>query len=197
MRIGLAGAHRTGKSTLARLYAEVNDVPMIASSVSAIALRYEFDMDNDRRDEPAFREMQEVILSTLEKSFRGEAEFISDRTPLDAAAYLIADVQANVGSPVFQEGVLCYLDRAVRLTDELFDTVILVPPGIDFEAMDGKPGGNLAYQEHHHLLVRGLMSELTIPNGELRRDNLNLSDRLDSLSDWLDNFDRIRHGVYA
>lgn len=186
MRIGLCGAHRTGKSTLARLFSEVNDVPMVASSVSAIAMRYNFDMDSDRRDEPSFREMQDVILDTLEKSFRGKDSFISDRTPLDAAAYLLADMQANTGSPHFQEGVLQYVDRAIRLTNELFDTVILVPPGIDFEPMDGKPGGNLAYQEHHHLIVRGLMGDIDIPSGVLARDNLKLDDRLDALCDWLD-----------
>jgi nicotinamide riboside kinase len=186
MRIGLCGSHRSGKTTLARRYAEVNGVPMIASSVSAIALRYDFDMDNDRRDDPAFREMQNVILDTLEKSFRGQSNFISDRTPLDAAAYLIADMQANTGSPHFQQGVLQYLDRARRLTNELFDTVVLVPPGISFEEEPGKPGGNLAYQEHHHLLVRALMSELDIKSGELDRENLSLDGRLDALIDWVD-----------
>jgi len=197
MRIGLCGAHRVGKSTLARLYSEVNDVPFVASSVSAIALRYDFDMDHHRRDAPAFREMQEVILDTMEKSFRDHEVFIADRCPLDAAAYLVADMQANTGSPAFQEGVLQYIDRAVRLTNELFDAVILVPPGISFEPMDGKPGANLAYQEHHHLLVRGLMGELSIPNGELARDNLKLDDRLDAVIDFADNLLRSKYGVYA
>lgn len=192
MRIGLCGSHRSGKSTLARLFAEVNDVPMIASSVSSIALRYDFDMDKDRRDVPAYREMQEVILNTLEKSFRDQPIFVSDRTPLDAAAYLLADMQANTGSPIFQEGVLQYVDRALRLTNELFDAVLLVPPGIDFEPMDGKPGGNLAYQEHHHLIVRGLMGDIEIPNGELARDNLKLDDRLDALNDWVDGVEAMR-----
>lgn len=193
MRIGLCGAHRTGKSTLAKLFSEVNDVPMIASSVSAIALRYDFHMDNDRRDVPSFREMQDTILTTLENSFRGQSDFISDRTPLDAAAYLLADMQANTGSPVFQEGVLRYIDRAVALTNELFDAVILLPPAIAFEPMDGKPGGNLAYQEHHHLLVRGLVGELTIPSGELERDNLKLDDRLDAVIEFLDRVDDARN----
>jgi len=197
MRIGLCGAHRTGKSTLARLFSEVNGVPMIASSVSAIALRYNFDMDHHRRDEPAFREMQNVILDTLEKSFRGQPEFVSDRTPLDAAAYLLADMQASTGSPLFQENVLRYVDRAVQLTNELFDVVILVPPGISFEAADGKPGANLAYQEHHHLIVRGLTGELSIPNGELARDNLNLDDRLDSVIDFAERYARVTNGVNA
>lgn len=193
MRIALTGAHRTGKSTLARLFADVNGVDMVASSVSGIALRYDFDMDSDRRDEPAYREMQEVILNTMEKSFRGKTDFISDRCPLDAAAYMLADMQANTGSPMFQEGVLQYIDRAIRLTDELFDTVILVPPGISFEPMDGKPGSNLAYQEHHHLLVRGLMDQLTIPNGFIARDNLKLDDRLDALNLWRDRVDEDRN----
>lgn len=197
MRIGLCGAHRTGKSTLARLFSEVNGVPMVASSVSAIALRYDFDMDNHRRDEPSFREMQDVILDTLEKSFRGKPTFISDRAPLDAAAYLIADMQASTGSPAFQEGVLQYIDRAIRLTDELFDVVILVPPGIAFEAADGKPGANLAYQEHHHLIVRGLMGDLTVSNGELARDNLKLDDRLDAVIEFTERHTRLTNGVYA
>lgn len=197
MRIGLCGSHRSGKSTLARLYSEVNEVPMIASSVSAIALRYEFDMDHHRRDEPSFREMQDVILDTLEKSFRGQSSFIADRTPIDAAAYLVADMQASTGSPHFQEGVLQYVDRAVKLTNELFDVIILVPPAITFEPMDGKPGANLAYQEHHHLLVRGLMGEVDVRWGEIQRDNLNLNDRLDALDDFVTSYQRAINGVYA
>lgn len=186
MRIGFVGAHRTGKTTLAKAVADQLGHTMIASQVSAIARKFDFDMDMDRRDEPKFFNMQKEILRALEKSFQGQANFVADRTPLDAAAYLIADVQANTGSSAWHEEVLQYVDSAVRMTEDMFDVVILVPPAIDFDPMDGKPGANLAYQEHHHLICRGLHADLDMDkvwHGHIQRDNMDLGDRVEAVLD--------------
>lgn len=194
MRLGLCGAHRTGKSTLARAVAPILNATMVASSVSQTAKEFQFDMDRDRRDVPKFFAMQVAILDRMAAALKhgaweGNGRIVSDRTPLDAAAYLVADMQANTGSPKFQDEVLRYVDRACRLTEELFDVVILVPPAITFEPMDGKPGGNIAYQEHHHLICRGLHADLEIPAGVIERDNLDLTDRADAVVQFVKNLE--------
>ncbi len=193
MRIGFVGAHRTGKTTLARAVAEALGLEVAESQVSAIARNYGFLMDNDRRDRPEFFEMQKHILRHLESNVRGRDAFVADRTPLDAAAYLIADVQANTGSEQWQDEVLQYVDSAVRMTEDLFDVVILVPPAIDFDPMDGKPGANLAYQEHHHLICRGLHADLDqdkVAVGRILRENLDLGDRTSAVVDFVRNAER-------
>lgn len=196
MRIGLVGAHRTGKTTIAQAVAQELNLTFVPSQVSAIAKSYGFDMDEHRRDDTSFFLMQKEILQHLHDNAKygaqeGRGRSIMDRTPLDAAAYLMADFQANTGSPEMQDQVLQYMDSAVRMTNEAFDVVILVPPGIDFDAQDGKPGANLAYQEHHHLLCAGLCAELTVRNGVLERDNLDLIDRVSAVIDFAETFDTV------
>jgi predicted ATPase len=185
LRIGLCGAHRTGKSTLAAALAERLGIVQVPSPVSRIARSYGFDMDKDRRDDPRFFAMQQEILRELTMSVMQPSQFVSDRTPLDAAAYLLADVQANTGDDAWREEVLIYADRARMVTDKFYDFVFLVPPGIDFDPMDGKPGANLAYQEHHHLICRGLMDDLVTPHAALQRENLRLEDRVDAIVDYV------------
>lgn len=185
MRIGLCGAHRTGKSTLAEQVSQQLGLKRVASPVSAVAREYGFDMDNDRRDSPHFLRMQKHILVAIAQAVQNEASFVSDRTPIDAAAYLLADVQANTGDAEFQQAVLEYQAKALAATENLFDAVILVPPGIPFDSMDGKPGANLAYQEHHHLICAGLLTELTIPCAQLPRDLLNLQERTNAVGEMV------------
>lgn len=181
MRIGLCGAHRTGKTTLATSVAAQLKIEHVASGVSAIAAEYGFDMDKHRRDEPRFTRMQKHILIDLVQAVSDKAQFVSDRTPLDAAAYLIADVQANTGDAEWQEFVIEYQSKAIQATDHYFDAVLLVPPAVPFDPMDGKPGANLAYQEHHHLLCAGLLTELAIPCAQLPRDLVNLQERVNAV----------------
>lgn len=190
MRIGLCGSHRSGKTTLAKQLASSMGLTFVPSQVSSIARDYDFNMDEDRRDDIKFFAMQKSILEHIRQNAmygaqEGRGRVIMDRTPLDAAAYLMADIQANTGNFEFQEDVLQYVDAAIRMTNQHFDAIIIVPPGIDFDPADGKPGGNLAYQEHHHLICSGLANELTIPNGMLERDNLDLTDRVDAVEAYL------------
>lgn len=185
MRIGLIGAHRTGKTTLAKLLAAKLNIGLAPSGISKIAKEHAFDMDNDFRDNPLRFVMQQEIQRHLDHS--ALENFISDRTPIDAAAYQMCDMRANSGSPALQEAVLQYVDEAVRMTDANYDTVILIQPGLPFKQDDGKPGANLAYQEHHNLVCKGLMDDLSIPWGIIERDNLDLLDRAKAITNHLED----------
>lgn len=177
MRLGFCGAHRTGKSTLMNIIAERHGIDRAASSMFPAAKSMGLDMSKPHGFDVRIR-YQTAVLDAMENVYGAHPAFVSDRTPLDAAAYLLADVQTTTGDAELQEQANQYVDRALRLTDRLFDVVILVPPGIDVEPVDGKPPVNPAYQEHIHFLVRGIMSELTIPHGTIERDNLDLEDRV-------------------
>lgn len=190
MRIGFCGAHRTGKSTLARLIADERGLPLLPNPNTAVAHGY--DMKNGNRlDDQAGFELQLAILKGFDERLTG-ASFVSDRTPLDAAAYLLADATANAGDGLIQEMALQYIDQAIKLTDDRFDVVILVPPAIAVEQVDGKPPVNAAYQEHLHYLIRGFMSELNTPHGEIERDNLDLEDRVNAVERYIYGVERRR-----
>lgn len=188
MRIGFAGAHRTGKTTTARAIARIATSPFVETQTTALAHKLGFDM-NAADDFGARIDFQVAVLRMLTESYEAAGpKFVSDRTPLDAAAYLLAEVQAKTGNAVTQDLVLQYVDQAVALTKRFFDVVILVPPAIAVEPVDGKPLVNAAFQEHHHLIVRGLAwgSRLEgVRVGEIQRENTNRIDRISAVCNFV------------
>lgn len=188
MRIGFTGAHRTGKSTLARAVGKTFKIPFLTSAASRVAADYGFNMATDNRLTTGGMAMQESQLRTMIEQLEAAGDsYVCDRTPVDAAAYLLADATASAGNPEYQERVVEYVENAMRLTAKYFDLVILVPPAITFEPMDGKPPMNVAYQEHHHMLVRGMLTdpEIDINSYSIERDNIDRDNRIAAVLDVL------------
>lgn len=159
MRIGMCGAHRTGKTTLAKALAEKLDLTPTLSGTSAIVKAHDFNMGaSNRLEHPLGMMMQRAILDALLEGEVGD-KFVADRTPIDCAAYLLADATAGAGDTYLHEEVMTYVESAARETFKRFDLLVLVPPALPFEEIDGKPPFNLAYQMHHHLLCRSLLLE--------------------------------------
>ena len=193
MRIGFTGAHRSGKTTLAKLVSAEYKIPMVDSPASAIVKSFGFDMAKENRLDFAIApggvfetgvDMQQEIYRQLVSSLAeaGNAgHFVSDRTPIDVAAYLLADATGYAGTPKNHAQVMEMVNAAILETARLFDLVILVPPGIQFIAEDGKPPINEAYQEHHHMLCRGMLfdEDLDLYWDELRRTTHTIDARMD------------------
>ncbi|WP_375292162.1 AAA family ATPase [Sphingomonas melonis] len=194
MRIGFCGAHRTGKTTLARTIARIYQLPLLSSSASAVAARHSFDMAHHNRLDTGISMQVEQLETMIEGFEANPAGFVSDRTPLDAAAYLLADATASAGTPLSRETAVTYVEKAMALTAKHFDAVILVPPAITFEPMDGKPPMNEAYQEHHHMLVRGMLfdDEIAIATGQIKRTNIARLDRVSAVLDFCDPIARAK-----
>ncbi len=73
--------------------------------------------------------IQHKILDAAEKLWYAEQrQFITDRTPLDMAAYTLADIQgaAEVDFSELEK----YLERCFKTTNELFKILVLIQPGI-------------------------------------------------------------------
>jgi hypothetical protein len=182
MRIGFCGAHRTGKTTLAKRVAELLGYPTVLSGTSAIVAQYGFDMATDNRINVAGLVMQQEIIDTLADAAQAAREaapgsFVADRTPIDAAAYLLADATADRGEQRIWEDALAQVKQAVILTEGQYDAVIFVPPAIKFEPMDGKPPENALYQAHHSAIVRGLVADLNVPTMCIERHNTTVEGR--------------------
>jgi hypothetical protein len=160
MIVGLTGAHRSGKTTLGTEFVKRNkQFTFAATSVSAIMKHYGFDPQLNYSFADRIR-IQELILDELD-AFYGHFpdKTIFDRTPLDAAAYLLADIQRQGVSIEDQERVVAYLERCFDITNRRFTMLLFIPsvikPVEDADKAPATPG----YIEHISALINGLKAD--------------------------------------
>lgn len=157
MNIGICGAHRTGKTTLAQALAAALAIPFIKTSVSQVFQKRGLDpaqpIDFGMR-----LAIQEEILNSAELIWQSAQQyyprFISDRTPIDMMAYTLADIQGQTEVDTAQ--LSAYLARCWQLTNLFFSHLCVLPPAIPLVFEVGKAALNPAYIQHLHWLVLGL-----------------------------------------
>lgn len=154
MNIGLCGAHRTGKTTLAMELARLKGSQFVRTRVSEIfkesGLHPAQPMDFATRLNIQFR-----ILDACESDWQAAGKnFITDRTPVDLMAYTMGDIQGEtqVSYPEFDR----YIERCFHTANAFFDALVIIQPGIPLTEADGKAALNKAYIEHINSLVIGL-----------------------------------------
>ncbi len=186
MRIGLCGAHRTGKTTLARAFAEKYGFNFIQTTTSAILESIGID---PKVQYPITQrlEAQEFILTALSKQWDTDntANCLFDRTPLDVLAYMEADVLRNFPSDAGLEKHYLDYRRRCLLEAQKFDKLILIQPGIPIIEEGGKAPGVLPYIEHLNSLMFGYLAELCVmhdqPAAVLYRNTLDMNERIEFL----------------
>ena len=154
MSLGFCGAHRTGKTTLAEIIAARTGKPFVQTNTSDIfrqnglnpALPLNFKARID---------VQKQILLSYEDIWRCQSgSFITDRTPIDLMAYTLADIQG--ATEVNFDELERYMKRCFEVTNEYFDVLIILQPGIDLMPAEGKAALSRAYIEHLNSLILGL-----------------------------------------
>lgn len=182
--IGLTGAHRTGKTTLAKAWAERNEIEFITPNVKGVIA--EFGKTCDQIDNVDSRiEIQRRILQACRSTFLKRRKlFITDRTPLDVAAYTIADAGQNLTDKQSNDLHEIVLD-CIDLTNSSFYSICLLQPGIPFVEEKGSPLPNVAYMEHIHTLASGFAYDerVGVPLWVIARDNLDLESRIEFIDD--------------
>jgi predicted ATPase len=153
---GLSGAHRSGKSTLAREVAA--RIGIHNHDGSATMMLRERGIDMVAITDPFERlQAQNTLLDLyLEKLKTAPRPAITDRTPLDMAAYMMAEMGMH-SDPALGNEVWKYVERCVFETEKHFDTVFLISPLPFYVVEPNKPKPNKAYQMHFHFLLRGIM----------------------------------------
>jgi len=179
--IGLAGAHRVGKTTLARAFAEKHGLVFVQTSASEVfrefgmdpATRYTFD---DRLS------VQEEILKRFDQQYAavGAAPAITDRTPLDMLAYTLAEAVQDMVTERDQRRLKKYVQDCIDVTNKRFGVLLVVQPGIQVVAEDGKAALNDAYIEHLNTLILGLTVDERIKAAHfyLPRGMLDMEERI-------------------
>ncbi|MDX2254562.1 MAG: AAA family ATPase [Pseudanabaenaceae cyanobacterium bins.39] len=155
--LGLCGAHRTGKTTLAIAIASQLDRPFVRTTTSQVFADLGLDpavpMDFQTR-----LLVQHHVLDAAELVWQNAPmPFISDRTPIDMIAYTLADIQG--ATTVDFEQLQQYLDRCFVITNQFFQHLAIIQPGIPLVYENGKAALNAAYIEHINILVIGLCAD--------------------------------------
>jgi hypothetical protein len=186
--IGLTGAHRVGKTTLAREFAKQEGYTFIETSASRSMLAAGFD---PARDYTLVQRLdaQRAVLEGLVAAYRAApARFITDRTPIDSAAYLLADVTRENAGPMLQGEIMEYVSDCIEATNRYFAVLVLVQPGIRLVGEAGKAPAEPAYQDHIHNLIGGLSTDerLTVRNFRVPRRYLELQTRIKAVRQTVD-----------
>lgn len=192
MTIGLCGSHRTGKTTLAEEISKRTGISFVRTSTSGVF--EEHGLDPSRPMEISRRLwIQHKILDAAEKAWNSsDGQFITDRTPLDMAAYTLADIQ---GSTEVDFGELeGYLDRCIKVTNAFFKILVLVQPGIPLVYETGKASLNEGYLEHLNFLILGLCNDDRI-KGTLLYLSRDITDKEARVKRVVEVLDSLRAGI--
>lgn len=181
--IGLVGAHRTGKTTLARKFSEKTGMPFVETSSSAVfkQMGYSPKVDYDFGTRLV---IQNAILDDAVGKYREHTGmFVTDRTPLDMLAYTMADVQRENLTPEQTKQFVKYFHRCFEETNKRFMCLTLVQPGIEIVEEEGKAPANPSYMEHLNSLMLGfLVGEFnSTPHFYLPRTTKDLDERVSAL----------------
>lgn len=190
--LGLSGSHRTGKTTLAEAFARKHDFLFVRTSASEVFAQMGLDPKAEYPIEQRLV-IQTMLLGVFEKQYekasRERSLWIADRTPIDLAAYMLADVQRGTTqhNPKLGRMVDDYVARCYEVAQRHFSLVLLIPPGIPLRDEPGKAQACPAYVEHIHLLQTGLLCDerCKVRSYRLPRYVTDLDERVDCIEQAL------------
>jgi len=155
--IGLAGSHRTGKTTLARIYAERYELPFVETNVSDAFKSMGYDPKEDY-DFTTRLYIQGMLLDHMDTVFDDAPDvFIADRTPIDLMLYTMSEVTRYTVDVTLSDAYKRYIRHCYEMANDYFSMMVLVQPGIRIVEDEGKAPANEAYMEHLNALTKGLL----------------------------------------
>lgn len=159
MRIGISGAHRSGKTTLAKALAEKLGCELILMDFSDI-FQSRGIKTGDILSIPQQIVIQSEILGKFGLLTRGKKAFVTDRTPLDMIAYMQSFLSPNAienMTDLDKEAVHSYIKLCRMVAGNMLDLNIITPS--NFEAVEDKSkySGYMdkLYIDHVENLIRG------------------------------------------
>lgn len=202
MCYGIAGAHGTGKTTLATMISEETGLPLILTNLGEVCKTSGY---SPRSGAPLIERMaaQWKMLEKLESMYQKEGgRFIADRTPIDCLAYVLADKEATgYMSEDLKRDIQAYTDRCFEVANRYLSTVVITPSSIPYT--DYRPkldaGGSEMYREILNFLITGVASDprcrasvLVIPrnittiDGRVNEALIKLSSHIQSCQSFLE-----------
>lgn len=186
MLIGLCGAHRTGKTTLAIGYAERTDAVFLPTNASEVFNILGYSPKEEYPLEVVL-DIQEAILRSFldiwHESWLDDGVSITDRTPVDLIAYTLAHVGQNELTPELEERLLKYVDDCYKALNEYFGILVVLQPGIELEESDKSARASLSYMDHINKLILGSVVDerVEVPSYRIPQLDLDIDNRIDQI----------------
>lgn len=176
--LGLCGAHRTGKTSLATALSFALDMPFIPLNTTDIFLKCQLNPSKPMEFRTRMDIQQQILDQAVDTWFEIDQPFISDRTPIDMFAYTIAEVQGDTLNARMESELEDYKLRCQQATEKYFGGVVLVPPAIPIIDAIGKASSSRGYIDHIHLLCLGLLHSYHITSYVIDEDVTNIEARV-------------------
>lgn len=156
----ITGSHRSGKSTLAWHVAGRMGLHFLETSVGATLRERGYDPVVPMTPAERLGMQEELLKIHLEMIDRAPRPTVTDRCPLDMAAYTLAEIGMHA-DPALDERIQDYVRHCVHATRIHYDVLIALAPLPAYAVEEGKPPPNRAYQSHIQLLIEGMMVRCT------------------------------------
>lgn len=187
--IGLVGAQRVGKTTLAAMYAKQANIPFFRTSASESLRNIGMDAKADYSFGLRLYGQMQILKDWLEQvQAVAHKPFITDRTPMDMYAYLIADV-TRAGLDQQSEAILyAYRNQCFEACEQYFSHMMLVQPGIPLVETHTSAPASFCHMEHINAVMLGLfISYAPAPiMASLPRHTTDMTKRIGMLKGWLE-----------
>ncbi len=148
MRIGIAGASGTGKTTLAKAIAAQYGWPINPVGSRSVAKSMGFDNPYDVDAAGRRKEFQESLFAQKSAWEEEQEAFVTDRTYLDNLTYCALHMPAEL-----EDGAI---DR-YKSQMKRYDLVLFLPRVVNQKLSDGVRLQNETYHEFYELILRKLL----------------------------------------
>lgn len=178
MVYGFSGAHRSGKTTLARRIAEDFGFEFLETKTGEVMKAHGIDIVANMPIADRIT-AQEILLDHHIKVISAAGRpLITDRTPLDMLAYTLGEVFMNnitmttEESRLIDKRIKAYSERCMREARRHYHAVVIVRPLSIYVDEEGKPPASRAYQDHFDMLVTGAATRANVRHAILKTDDL-------------------------
>lgn len=191
MRIGIAGAHRVGKTTLCKVIANHPhnniDCRFIPTNVGKVWEKCK-NRPSQYKGFEVNLAIHKAILLHCKDLWNGECDFITDRTPLDFMAYVLSSI--DLETYAFNAPLETFFSSCFSSIYENFDVIFILQPGIKYVHKDGifdTEENALPYINHIDFLIKGLAADSRVTTDviQINRETLDLEERATELMVFL------------
>lgn len=154
--LSFSGSHRSGKSTTAQIVAQKLGLEFFDGSFGKLAAELGYNSVDALSIEDRLTMQERCLALHVAKITAMGRPVITDRSPLDFAAYCLAEIGMHSGINVgASRRAWAYAENCIEVTRRHYGAVAILRPLPTYTEEAGKPGPCLAFQTHIQLLIEG------------------------------------------